>query len=77
MNKMNKINKYKTRLGAQCFLQKHIIDYDETRSPVIDITTLKYLISLAISQNLEMKLMDVYLYGDLDIEIHLLTCMGT
>ena len=58
---------------AQGFLQKPGIDYEETYSPVMDITTFRYLISLAISQNLEKRLMDVvtaYLYGDLDTEIH-------
>ena len=40
----------------------------------MDIITFRYLISLAVSQNLEMRLMDVVivcLYGDLDIEIHM------
>ena len=40
----------------------------------MDTTTFRYLISLAISQNLEMRLMDVltaYLYGDLDTEIYM------
>ena len=37
-------------------------------------TTFRYLISVAVSQNLEMRLMDVviaYLYGDLDTEIYM------
>ena len=45
----------------------------------MDITTFRYLISLAVSQNLEMRLMDVvtaYLYGDLDIEIHMKILKG-
>ena len=73
-NERNEIARYKARLAAQGFLQKPGIDYEDTYSPVMDITTFRYLISLTVSQNLEMRLMDVviaYLYGDLDIEIHI------
>ena len=71
---MNEINKYKARLVAQDFLQKLGIDYEETYSPVMDLATFKYLISLAVSQNLEMKFMNVvtaYFYGDLYAEIYM------
>ena len=67
-NERNDITRYKAQLVAQGFLQKPGIDYEETYSPVMDITIFRYLISLAVSQNLEMRLMDVvtaYLYGDL------------
>lgn len=50
------------------------IDYDETYSPVIDVITFSYLISLVVFEELSMQLMDVvttYLYGDLDIEIYM------
>ena len=56
----------KLRLVAQGFLQESEIDYEEIYSPVINTTAFRYLISLAVSQNLEMRLMDVvtaYLYG--------------
>ena len=48
------------------------IDYDET-SLVMDATTLHYLISLVVSEELRMQLIDVvtsYLYEDLDMEIY-------
>ena len=56
---MNEITIYKAQLVAQDFLQKLMIDYEETYSPIMDTTTFIYLISLAISQNLEMRIMDV------------------
>ena len=68
-NEMNEITRYKARLVAQDFLQKLGIDYKETYSPVMHTTTFRYLIRLAVSQNLEMRRMDVvtaYLYVDLD-----------
>ena len=51
---------------AQGFSQRPGIDYDETYSPVMDIITFRYLISLSVSKELDMRLMDVittYLYG--------------
>ena len=73
-NERNDITRYKAQLVAQGFLQKPVIDYEKTYSPVMDITIFRYLVSLVVFQNLEMRLMDVvtaYLYGDLDIEIHM------
>ena len=72
INEINEITRYKALLMAQGFLQKPRIDYEETYSPARDTTTFGYLISSAVSQNLEMRLMDVvtaYLYGDLNTEI--------
>ena len=57
---------------AQGFLQKPGIDFEETYSPVMDGITFRYLISLLVSENLDMRLIDVmiaYLYGDLDKKI--------
>ncbi|KAG7568080.1 GAG-pre-integrase domain [Arabidopsis thaliana x Arabidopsis arenosa] len=51
------------------------IDYEETYSPVVDATTFRFLISLAIRENLDLRLMDVvtaYLYGPLDNEIYMI-----
>jgi len=64
-NKKNEIVRYKTRLVAQDFSQRPRIDYEETYSPVIDAITFRYLINLAVSKILEMRLMNVvttYLY---------------
>ncbi|GJZ75417.1 transposable element, partial [Tanacetum coccineum] len=51
-----------------------LLDYEETYSPVVDATTLKFLISLANVERLQMRLMDVvtvYLYGSLDSDIYM------
>ena len=68
-NGKNEIARYKARLVAQGFSQRPGIDYDETYSPVMDITMFQYLISLSVSEGLDMRLMDVvtaYLYGMLE-----------
>ena len=73
-NEKNEIIRYKARLVAQGFSQRPEIDYDETYSPVMDAITFRYLISLAVSKKLEMRLMDVvtaYLYGSLDSDIYM------
>ncbi|GJU24120.1 copia protein [Tanacetum coccineum] len=58
-NEKNEVTRYKARLVAQVFSQRPGIDYEETYSPVMDAITFRYLISLAVSKNLEMRLMDV------------------
>ena len=73
-NDKNEIVRYKARLVAQGFLQRPGIDYEETYSPVMDATTFRYLISLAVIEKLEMRLMDVvtaYLYGSLEKDIYM------
>ena len=66
--------RYKARLAAQGFSQRPGVDYEETYSPVVDAITFRYLISLAVSEGLDMRLMDVvtaYLYGSLDSDIYM------
>jgi Reverse transcriptase (RNA-dependent DNA polymerase) len=66
--------RYKARLVAQGFTQIPRVDYEETYSPVVDAITLRFLISLTITENLQMYLMDVvttYLYGSLDNDIYM------
>ncbi|KAL1199181.1 Retrovirus-related Pol polyprotein from transposon TNT 1-94 [Cardamine amara subsp. amara] len=73
-NENNEIVRHKARLVAQGFTQRPGIDYEETYSPVVDATTFRFLISLAIKENLDMRLMDVvtaYLYGPLDNEVYM------
>ena len=68
-NENNEIVQYKARLVAQGFSQRPDIDYEETYSPVMDAITFRYLIHLAVSEGLEMHLIDVvtaYLYGSID-----------
>ena len=71
-NENNEIIRYKARLVAQGFSQRPGIDYEETYSP--DVITFHFLISLAISEGVDMRLIDViiaYLYGSIDNEIYM------
>jgi hypothetical protein len=73
-NEKNEIIRYKTRLVAQGFSQRPGIDYEETYSPVMDAITFRFFISLVVTENLDMRLMDVvtaYLYGSLDNDIYM------
>ena len=73
-NEQNEIVRYKARLVAQGFSQRHGIDYEETYSPIMDATTFRYLIYLAVSKGLDMQLMDVvttYLYGSIDTNVYM------
>ena len=73
-NENDEIIRYKARLVAQGFSQRLGIDYEETYSPIMDAITLRYLISLTVSEGLDMCLIDVvttYLYGFIDIDIYM------
>jgi hypothetical protein len=73
-NKKNEIIRYKARLVAQGFSQRPGIDYEEIYSPVIDAITFRFFISLVVTENLDMRLMNVviaYLYGSLDNDIYM------
>ncbi|TKW70140.1 MAG: hypothetical protein DI543_29245 [Bradyrhizobium icense] len=73
-NEHDKVVRYKARLVAQGFSQRPGIDYEEAYSHVVDATTFRFLISLAIREKLDLRLMDVvtaYLYGPLDNEIYM------
>ena len=64
---------------AQGVSQRPVIDYDETYSPVMDIITFRYLISLSVLEELDMRLMDVvtaYLYGMLENDIYMKVLEG-
>ena len=73
-NENNEIIRYKARLVAQGFSQRPHIDYKETYSPIMDIITFRFLISLAVFEGLDMHLMDVittYLYESIDNDIYM------
>ena len=78
-NENNEIVRYKACLVAQGFSQRSGIDYEETYSPVMDAITFRYLISLVVSEGLDMRLMDVvttYLYGSLDANVYMKILKG-
>ena len=73
-NERNEIVRYKARLVAQGFSQRPGVDYEETYSPVMDAIAFRYLIGLAVHEDLEIHLMVVitaYFYGLLDNEIYM------
>ena len=79
LNDKNEIVRYKARLMAQGFSQRPVIDYDETYSHVMNIITFRYLISLSVSEGLDMRLMDVitaYLCGMLENDIYMKVLEG-
>nr|CAN61800.1 hypothetical protein VITISV_044293 [Vitis vinifera] len=57
-NENNDIIRYKARLVAQGFSQRPGIDYEETYSLIMDAITFRFLISLVVSEGLDMRLMD-------------------
>jgi len=78
-NENSEVMRYKARLVAQGFSQRHGIDYEEIYSPMVDATTFRFLICLAIREIFYLRLMDVvttYLYGQLDNNIYMTVPKG-
>ena len=69
-----KLLKYKARLVVKGFGQKKGIDFDEIFSPVVKMSSIRVVLSLTASLDLELEQLDVktaFLHGDLNEEIYM------
>jgi len=67
------VERYKARFVAKGFSQHHGVDYDETFSPVFKLASLRTILSIGATLDLEMEQMDVktaFLNGEIDTEVY-------
>jgi hypothetical protein len=73
-NAEGKVEKYKAQLVAKGYSQVEGIDFGEIFSPVAKLTSIRFLLSIAVTFDLEVEQMDVkttFLHGDLEEEIYM------
>ena len=66
--------KYKARLVAKGFKQEHEVDFDDIFLLVVKMTTLRLLLGVVATEDLELKQLDVkttFLHKDLEEDIYM------
>lgn len=74
-----KVIRFKARLVAQGFTQRFGVDYSDTYSPVMTMTTLRWLLAFAARNDMKVKQADIetaYLYGHIDVELYMRVPLG-
>ena len=69
-----RIERYKARFCAKGFTQVEDVDFTETFAPVAKMNSIRVLLSIATTHDLELHQADVdtaFLYGDVDAEIYM------
>ena len=60
--------KFKVKLVAKGFRQEYDVDFDEIFSPVVKMTTLRFMLDIVVAEILEKT---TFLHGDVKEEIYM------